>query len=153
MAKNCPNFQNNEVVALLIQKLIPDLLLLPREMDPGFTYLSLCNNAIYALIEMITPFHTNFESSIIHIIEKLDQIITKNKMNRSLLLNWAIFVGKIGQYFPDKLEPYMNQFLKPFSIAFIKSQIEDDGRKSAFNGIIKVCALYPQKLDKVTFFL
>lgn len=143
-AKNCPQIFNQETVSGLIGVMVPDLILMPKEMDPGYTYLSLCNNAIYGLIEFLGSYHAAFEPYIVPIIEKLGNIITNTKINKSLLLNWAIFFGTICLYFPDRVGACLNGFLKPFGVAFCKSTVEDEQKGHSFTGIILACSVNSQ---------
>jgi len=70
------------------------------------SYLSLCNNGIYSFIELLDKFTQNFAPYIPEILKKLDSIIDNPKINKSLLLNWAIFFGQICGNYPEYVGQY-----------------------------------------------
>jgi len=75
----------------------------------------------------------------------MDNIIENPKINRNLLLNWAIFFGKICAVYSQYVVKYLNKFLKPFSVGFTRSKLEDEAKGQAFIGILEACMLYAQQ--------
>ncbi|CAI2335473.1 unnamed protein product [Caenorhabditis sp. 36 PRJEB53466] len=115
---------------------------LTQNLDPG--KISVCNNAIWALGELALKMGPGMKPYVPSLIEPLINVINQNNqtMQRTLLENTAITIGRIGQSCADELAPHIHRFIRPccYSLRNIKDNAE---KESAFIGLCTMININP----------
>ncbi|CAI5441635.1 unnamed protein product [Caenorhabditis angaria] len=117
------------------------LMLLAQNMDPS--KISVCNNAIWALGELALKMGIEMKPFVAPLIEGLITVInTPQNMQRTLLENTAITIGRMGQACGEETAPYLVRFIRPvcYSLRNIKDNLE---KESAFIGLCNMINLNP----------
>ena len=121
----------------LLHEYIP---ILTKNLHPD--YVSVCNNASWALGEIAIKVGEDIKPFVPSIMERLLSLLNRSSLNRNLLENTAITLGRIGFVCPDVLAPNLAHFIQPWCL--ILRNIRDDIEKdSAFRGLCKLIKLNP----------
>ena len=75
-------------------------------------YISVCNNAIWAIGEIAIKFGSDMSQYVTILIEPLIEIINKPNTPKTLLENTAITIGRLGLVCPDHVSPYLQSFIR-----------------------------------------
>ncbi|XP_022985794.1 transportin-1-like [Cucurbita maxima] len=99
---------------------------------------SVANNACWAIGELAVKVHQDISSVVMTVISSLVPILQHaQELNKSLVENSAITLGRIAWVCPQLVSPHMEHFMQPWCTAL--SMIRDDVEKEdAFRGL---CAL------------
>lgn len=110
-----------EIIPMLCGSLYPD-------------YISVCNNASWALGEIAVKVGPEIQPFIAPAVKQLIIIMTKPNLNRNLLENTAITLGRLGLVAPDLVAPQLEEFVVPWCLSLrnIRDDVEKD---SAFRGM------------------
>jgi len=124
LAKTCVNTLKpflNDFIPILTQNLFPD-------------FISVCNNSCWALGEIAVKVNTDMQPFVLPIIQRLIPIMNKLTLNRNLLENTAIALGRMGLVAPEIVAQHLEEFIQPWCLALrnIRDDIEKD---SAFRGM------------------
>lgn len=114
---------------------------LSQNLDPQ--KISVCNNAIWALGEMALKMGPTMKQFIGPLIEPLIVVInSQQNMQRTLLENTAITIGRLGQFCGEELAPHIGRFIRPacYSLRNIKDNAE---KESAFIGLCNMINMNP----------
>ncbi|ULU04712.1 hypothetical protein L5515_013596 [Caenorhabditis briggsae] len=114
---------------------------LAQNLDP--TKISVCNNAIWALGELSLKMGPAMKQFVGPITEPLIAVInTQQNMQRTLLENTAITIGRLGQFCGEELAPHISRFIRPccYSLRNIKDNTE---KESAFIGLCNMINMNP----------
>ena len=84
---------------VLVQNLNPD-------------YISVCNNAIWAIGEIAIQYGTDMSQYVNALLESLIQIINKPNTPKTLLENTAITIGRLGLVCPMQVSPFLQSFIR-----------------------------------------
>jgi len=132
LAKHCPSFLKpfcNDFIPLLTKNLYAD-------------YIAVCNNASWALGEISIKMGEDMKPFISAIMQKLVPLMNKQNLNRNLLENTAITIGRLGFVCADALAPNLEEFVQSWCLTLrtIRDAHEKD---SAFRGLCKMIKLNP----------
>ncbi|CAA2978901.1 transportin-1 isoform X2 [Olea europaea subsp. europaea] len=100
--------------------------------------LSVANNACWAIGELAIKVHMEMSSIVLTVISYLLPILQRPEgLNKSLIENCAITLGRIAWVCPELVSPHMEHFMQSWCLAL--SMIRDDVEKEdAFRGL---CAM------------
>jgi len=114
--------------------------ILTQNLDPQFV--SVCNNAIWAIGEIAIQIGGEIQPFVSVILEPLILIINRNNTPKTLLENTAITIGRLGLVCPNDVSPHLARFTRPWCVAL--RNIRDNNEKdSAFRGICNMIVLNP----------
>mmetsp|Transcript_11007 Transcript_11007/g.15159 ORF Transcript_11007/g.15159 Transcript_11007/m.15159 type:complete len:901 (+) Transcript_11007:157-2859(+) len=120
----------NGYLPLLIQNLNP-------------YYIAVCNNASWALGEVAMRVEEEiFKPFVPAILQKLIPIVNRTALNRNLLENTAITIGRLGFVSPDAVAPLLEHFVQAWCLT-LRDIREDYEKESAFRGLCKMIKLNP----------
>eukprot|EP01027_Heterolobosea_sp_BB2_P015739 GEZU01022513.1.p1 GENE.GEZU01022513.1~~GEZU01022513.1.p1 ORF type:complete len:446 (-),score=191.52 GEZU01022513.1:491-1717(-) len=128
----------NEYIPVLILNLNP-------------TFISVCNNASWALGEIAVKLINESTPQVgggirphaLAILEKLIPIMNTTQLNRSLLENTAITIGRLGWVCPDLIAPHLSRFTENWCLSLrnIRNDVE---KEDAFRGLCSMIRANPQ---------
>jgi hypothetical protein len=75
-------------------------------------FISVCNNAIWAIGEIAIQYGSDMNQYIGLILEQLIFIINRPNTPKTLLENTAITIGRIGLVCPHQVSPYLQSFIR-----------------------------------------
>lgn len=93
-------------------------------------FISVCNNASWALGEIAVKVREEMKPFVPHIIQRLLPLMSK-QLNRNLLENTAITIGRMGLVAPDIVAPHLEEFIQPWCLAL--RNIRDDVEKVMYS--------------------
>ncbi|CAB3404704.1 unnamed protein product [Caenorhabditis bovis] len=117
------------------------IMILAQNLDPN--KVSVCNNAIWALGEFTLKMGAELKPYVPILIENLSNIINHHpNLQRTLLENTAITIGKLGNLCAEESAPYLSRFIRP--VCYSLRNIKDNSEKeSAFVGLCNMINLNP----------
>ncbi|KAL6550078.1 Transportin-1 [Orobanche minor] len=113
---------------------------------------SVANNACWAIGELAIKVHKEISPVVLPVISSLVPILQYPEfMNKSLIENSAITIGRLAWVCPELVSPHMEHFMQPWCVAL--STIRDDIEKEdAFRGLCAVIRANPSgALKSLTF--
>ncbi|KAL6501642.1 Transportin-1 [Orobanche gracilis] len=113
---------------------------------------SVANNACWAIGELAIKVHKEISPVVLHVISSLVPILQYPEfLNKSLIENSAITIGRLAWVCPELVSPHMEHFMQPWCVAL--STIRDDIEKEdAFRGLCAVIRANPSgALKSLTF--
>lgn len=75
-------------------------------------YISVCNNAIWAIGEIAIQLGSDTSQFINLLLEPLIEIINRPNTPKTLLENTAITIGRMGLVCPQQVSPYLQSFIR-----------------------------------------
>jgi hypothetical protein len=75
-------------------------------------FISVCNNAIWAIGEIAIKYGAEMSQYVALLIEQLIEIINRPNTPKTLLENTAITIGRIGLVCPTQVSPYLQSFIR-----------------------------------------
>ena len=75
-------------------------------------YISVCNNAIWAIGEIAIQFGTDMHQYTHLLLDPLIDIINRPNTPKTLLENTAITIGRIGLVCPTQVSPFLQSFIR-----------------------------------------
>jgi len=108
-------------------------------------YVSVCNNASWALGEIAVKVGGEINPFVEATLQQLIPIINRHQegLNKSLVENTAITIGRLGLVAPQLTAPHLNTFVKAWCISLCS--IRDDIEKEhAFQGLCNMIKLNPR---------
>ncbi|KAH0892180.1 hypothetical protein HID58_054609 [Brassica napus] len=105
--------------------------------------LSVANNACWAIGELAVKVGQEVSSIVTNVVSSLGLILQHEEaVNKSLVENSAITLGRLAWIRPDLVAPHMEHFMKPWCLAL--SMVRDDTEKEeAFRGLCAVVKVNP----------
>jgi transportin-1 len=102
---------------------------------------SVCNNATWAIGEIAVKVENDMRPFIPEIVNKLVPIMNST-INRNLLENTGITLGRLGLVCPDLVAPRLQEFIQPwcFNLRNIRNDVE---KEHAFQGVCQMIRLNP----------
>ena len=85
--------------------------LLTQNLNPN--YVSVCNNAIWAIGEIAIQIGSEIQPFVSIILESLIVIINRNTTPKTLLENTAITIGRLGLVCPNDVSTQLARFIRP----------------------------------------
>ena len=115
--------------------------LLTQQLDPA--YVSVCNNASWAIGEIAIKVGAEMRPYVEGVLQQLIPIVNRHEgMNRSLLENTAITLGRLGLVAPDLTAALLGSFVHPWCTA-LRSIRDDIEKEHAFHGLVSMIRLNP----------
>eukprot|EP00124_Ichthyophonus_hoferi_P003751 Ihof_evm2s348 gene=Ihof_evmTU2s348 len=112
-----------------------------RNLDPQ--YISVCNNACWAIGEIAMKLGNAIEPYIPSILESLIAIINRDNTPKTLSENCAITIGRLGLVCPPDVAPHLELFIHPWCLSL--RNIRDNAEKdSAFRGVCAMILVNPK---------
>jgi len=105
-------------------------------------YISVCNNAIWAIGEIAMQAGADMAQYVGILLEPLIEIINRAETPKTLLENTAITIGRIGLVCPQLVSPYLQSFIRVWCQS-LRSIRDNDEKDSAFRGICHLISLNP----------
>ncbi len=105
-------------------------------------YISVCNNAIWAIGEIAIQFGSDTSQYVNMLLEPLIEIINRPNTPKTLLENTAITIGRLGLVCPHQVSPYLNSFIRIWCSS-LRSIRDNDEKDSAFRGICHLISINP----------
>lgn len=126
------------------------ILLLTKGIDPGLTS-GLCNNAAWALSEIVLKLGSKMQVFVPEIVKRLCEVITEHSLPQGLLQNCALALGRFALVFPDIVStaPNIHQFF-PRYCDIISAAPTDNEKEQALQGLCLVVGRNPK--DVRSFF-
>ncbi|KAI8969128.1 armadillo-type protein [Mycotypha africana] len=121
-----------QFMPLLLQQIVyqPDLV-------------SVCNNATWAAGEIAIKWGTEISEYVEPLLQRLFPLMANAQIQRTLLENVAITIGRLGSVCPTMVAPHLEMFIQPWLMAL--SPIRDNDEKfSAFEGLCEMIKVNPQ---------
>ncbi|XP_018440557.1 transportin-1 isoform X1 [Raphanus sativus] len=105
--------------------------------------LSVANNACWAIGELAVKVRQEVSPIVTNVVSSLGLILQHGEaVNKSLVENSAITLGRLAWIRPDLVAPHMEHFMKPWCLAL--STVRDDIEKEdAFRGLCAVVKVNP----------
>lgn len=143
IAKKCPKGLV-PFVDSLVPILINNLFILPPELDPSHSYISICNNAVWAIGELAMSFPKHLQGKCLVISERIIQLMTSNKLQRVLASNFAKCLGRVALIEnTGALASKLDVFAKHWCL-IMKNSPEDVAKQQAFRGVFLLFKQNPQ---------
>lgn len=118
--------------------------MLRQQLDPE--YISVCNNASWALGEIAVKVGAEMNPFVEVILQQLIPIINKHQemgLNKSLVENTAITIGRLGLVAPHLAAPHLQTFIMAWCIS-LRSIRDDIEKEHAFQGLCNMIKLNPR---------
>jgi len=97
-------------------------------------YHSACNNACWAIGEVVLRIGKDMEGMVDDLVKQLVRILNSGHFNRCLLENAAITLGRLGLAMPERVAPHLGEFLKRWC-SYLQAVRDDAEKESAFRGM------------------
>eukprot|EP00761_Pharyngomonas_kirbyi_P013600 gb/GECH01013629.1/.p1 GENE.gb/GECH01013629.1/~~gb/GECH01013629.1/.p1 ORF type:complete len:894 (+),score=181.29 gb/GECH01013629.1/:1-2682(+) len=115
--------------------------ILSKNLVPTFT--PVCNNAVWSLGEIAVKLGEEMKPFIPPILPRLVELMNSVQLNRNLLENTAITLGRLGWVCPAEVVPQLANFLPNWCLSL--RRIRDIAEKEqAFKGLCAMIRLSPQ---------
>lgn len=121
-----------------VQNILPILTL-----NLDLNFVSVCNNATWALGEISMKLGHNIVQYIKPIVERLFYVITETTNQRALLENTAITVCRLAYSCPQEMAVYLNLFLRP-CCRILRNIKDSEIKDEAFRGLCQMIARNPE---------
>ncbi|KAL0677161.1 hypothetical protein Bca4012_005142 [Brassica carinata] len=103
--------------------------------------LSVANNACWAIGELAVKVGQEVSSIVTNVVSSLGLILQHEEgVNKSLVENSAITLGRLAWIRPDLVAPHMEHFMKPWCLALVR---DDNEKEEAFRGLCAVVKVNP----------
>ncbi|VDP14610.1 unnamed protein product [Soboliphyme baturini] len=114
---------------ILVQNLNPD-------------YISVCNNAIWALGEIALQKGPGMRQFIDDVLPRLIFTLNKENSPKTLVENTAITIGRLGLHCAEEVAPSLSQFIRTWCIS-LRNIRDNDEKESAFRGLCMLISANP----------
>ncbi|KAI9474313.1 MAG: armadillo-type protein [Benjaminiella poitrasii] len=131
-----------------IRTVVPQFMpLLLQQIDPQAEHLSVCNNATWAAGEIALNWGTEIRTYVDPLLQRLFPLMMNTQIQRTLLENVAITIGRLGLVCPSLVAPHLEGFVQPWLLAL--TPIRDNEEKyTAFSGLCEMIKANPQAAVK-----
>ncbi|XP_074105012.1 transportin 1 [Cotesia typhae] len=120
---------------------IPDFMpILGDNLNPS--YISVCNNASWAIGEIAIKLGHDTSVYIPLIINQLIDIINRPNTPKTLLENTAITIGRLGYVCPQDVAPMLQQFVQQWCSS-LRNIRDNEEKDSAFRGMCQMITINP----------
>lgn len=115
--------------------------LLTQQLDPS--YVSVCNNASWAIGEIAIKVGADMRPYVEGVLQQLIPTINRHEsINKSLLENTAITLGRLGLVAPELTSASLASFVHAWCIA-LRTIRDDIEKEHAFHGLVRMIRLNP----------
>ncbi|KAI8373588.1 armadillo-type protein [Choanephora cucurbitarum] len=127
-----------------IRAVVPQFMpLLLQQIDPQAEHLSVCNNATWAAGEIALKWGNEITDYVDHLLQRLFPLMANPQIQRTLLENVAITIGRLGLVCPNKVAPHLELFIQPWLMALTPIR-DNEEKSSAFSGLCEMIKVNPQ---------
>ena len=129
-----------------IQPSVPQLMpLLLSEIDPNPTAecVSVCNNATWAAGEIAIKWGPEINPYIESLLHRLFLLIVNPELQRTLMENVAITIGRLGSVAPHAVAPHLENFVDPWLKALVPIR-DNEEKASAYFGLCAMILVNPE---------
>lgn len=120
-----------------IQDFLP---ILGQNLNPE--YISVCNNATWAIGEISIKLGEDTRPYIPHVLGQLIDIINRPNTPKTLLENTAITIGRLGFVCPHDVAPVLQQFVRQWCTS-LRNIRDNEEKDSAFRGMCHMITVNP----------
>ncbi|KAG0171138.1 hypothetical protein DFQ28_003896 [Apophysomyces sp. BC1034] len=129
-----------EHIRAVLPQFMPHII---HQIDPQAEHVSVCNNATWAAGEIAIKWGAEIQPYVESLLQRLFPLAVNLQVQRTLLENVAITIGRLGLVCPTTVAPHLEIFLQPWLLAL--SPIRDNEEKaSAFSGLCEMIKANPQ---------
>jgi transportin-1 len=127
-----------------IRAVVPQFMpLLLQQIDPQAEHLSVCNNATWAAGEIALKWGTEIRDYVPALLQRLFPLMVNPQIQRTLLENVAITIGRIGLVCPELVAPHLEMFIHAWLTALTPIR-DNEEKSSAFSGLCEMIKANPQ---------
>ncbi|CAO0801605.1 unnamed protein product [Mucor circinelloides] len=127
-----------------IRAVVPQFMpLLLQQIDPQAEHLSVCNNATWAAGEIALKWGAEIREYVEPLLQRLFPLMVNPQIQRTLLENVAITIGRIGLVCPTMVAPHLEMFIHPWLAALTPIR-DNEEKSSAFSGLCEMIKVNPQ---------
>ncbi|CAO3616120.1 unnamed protein product [Cunninghamella echinulata] len=138
-----------EHIRAVIPQFMPHIL---QQIDPQVEHVSVCNNATWAAGEIAIKLGPSIQPYVEPLLQRLFPLMVNPNIQRTLLENVAITIGRLGLICPDLVAPHLENFVHPWLVSL--SPVRDNEEKaSAFSGLCEMIKKNPEGALKAFSFL
>ncbi|GMR36566.1 hypothetical protein PMAYCL1PPCAC_06761 [Pristionchus mayeri] len=133
LVKNCFHLVEpvvNDFTPILVNNIDPELI-------------SVCNNSTWALGEMALQIKVGMKEYAKVITLKLTAVMARENVQKTLLENTAMTLGRLGIFCTEDVAPALQYFIRPACYA-LRNVRDNSDKESAFRGICLMVNLNPQ---------
>ncbi|XP_050313589.1 transportin-1 isoform X2 [Anthonomus grandis grandis] len=105
-------------------------------------YISVCNNATWAIGEISIKLGADTRPFIPLVINQLIEIINRPDTPKTLLENTAITIGRLGYVCPHDVAPMLQQFVRQWCVS-LRNIRDNEEKDSAFRGMCQMIQVNP----------
>ncbi|ORZ08387.1 armadillo-type protein [Absidia repens] len=127
-----------------IRAVVPQFMPLAiQQIDPEAEFVSVCNNATWAAGEIAIKLGTEIQPYVEPMLQRLFPLMVNPAIQRTLLENVAITIGRLGLICPNMVAPHLKSFIQPWLLAL--TPVKDNEEKaSAFSGLCEMIKVNPE---------
>ncbi|CEP13027.1 hypothetical protein [Parasitella parasitica] len=129
-----------EHIRAVVPQFMPSLL---KQIDPQAEHLSVCNNATWAAGEIALKWGAEIREYVELLLQRLFPLMVNTQIQRTLLENVAITIGRLGLVCPDIVAPHLEMFIQPWLSALTPIRNNEE-KSSAFCGLCEMIKVNPQ---------
>ncbi|KAI8366824.1 armadillo-type protein [Radiomyces spectabilis] len=129
-----------EHIRAVVPQFMPHVL---HQIDPQAEHLSVCNNAAWAAGEIAIKWGAEIQPYVEPMLQRLFPLIVNPQIQRTLLENVAITIGRLGLTCPNIVAPHLEMFIQPWLAALTPIR-DNDEKASAFSGLCEMIKANPQ---------
>ncbi|GAA5797479.1 armadillo-type protein [Helicostylum pulchrum] len=127
-----------------IRAVVPQFMpLLLQQINPQAEHLSVCNNATWAAGEIALKWGAEIRDYVDPLLQRLFPLMVNPQIQRTLLENVAITIGRIGLVCPALVAPHLELFIQPWLNALTPIR-DNEEKSSAFSGLCEMIKANPQ---------
>ncbi|KAG0742794.1 hypothetical protein G6F57_010403 [Rhizopus arrhizus] len=129
-----------EHIRAVVPQFMPHIL---QQINPQAEHLSVCNNATWAAGEIALKWGVEIRDYVEPLLQRLLHLIMNPQLQRTLLENVAITLGRLGLVCPDLVAPHLQVFAKPWLTALTPIRPNEE-KSTAFSGLCEMIKANPQ---------
>ncbi|KAI9283119.1 armadillo-type protein [Sporodiniella umbellata] len=129
-----------EHIRNVVPQFMPHIL---QQIDPQAEHLSVCNNATWAAGEIALKWGTEIRDYVDPLLQRLLPLIVNPQLQRTLLENVGITIGRLGLICPELVAPHLQLFAKPWLTALTPIRPNEE-KSTAFSGLCEMIKVNPQ---------
>lgn len=127
-----------------IRPVVPDFMpLVLSQIDPQAEHVSVCNNATWSAGEIAIKWGTDIQPYVEPMLQRLFPLMVNPEVQRTLLENVAITIGRLGLIFPEVVGQHLENFISPW-LATLTPIRDNEEKASAFSGLCAMITANPQ---------
>ncbi|SAM01459.1 hypothetical protein [Absidia glauca] len=136
-----------------IRAVVPQFMpMIIQQIDHQAEFVSVCNNATWAVGEIAIKLGNQIQPYVEPLLARLFPLMVNTALQRTLLENVAITIGRLGMVCPTIVAPHLENFIHPWLVAL--SPVRDNEEKaSAFSGLCEMIKANPEGAIKAFQYL